>query len=262
MTDEAALAELLAFVLAGRPERHMDLAASTMSGEQRAAMAAVTEAVAHLAHTEPPAAPSPALRERILSSLRARVARRPRRAVLVCDMICDHLSPGKPLEVPRAREIVPALAKRLEEARASGEPVVYIVDRHLPGDPELDEWPTHAVEGTEGAAVWPALAPQPSDRVVIKPAISGFYATELDRVLEELGVDTLVVTGCATEVQLLATATDALQRGFLVEMPPPLQAGNGELGEIFTMGVISALAPYAPARRARLERIANRGGQA
>jgi nicotinamidase-related amidase len=92
--------------------------------------------------------------------------------------------------------------------------------------------------------------------VVTKPSYSGFFDTQLEQTLEELGVDTLVLTGCATEVQLMATATDALHRGFAVEVPPDSQAGTSEASELVTMGVLAALAPYTPARKARLARIA------
>jgi len=260
MSDENALADLLEYLLAGRPERLADLAAAQMPAEQRAALRAVTEAAASLGLAQPGRPPSPALRERVLASARARLAQRPRRALLVCDMISDHLTPGRPLEVPRARAIVPALAERIRQARANGEPVVYVLDRHQPDDPELDEWATHAVEGTEGAEVWPPLAPSPGDRVVTKPTYSGFHGSELDRVLDELAVETVILTGCATEVQLMATATDALERGFVVELPPHLQAGATEAGEQMTMGVLAALVPYAPARRARLAKLARQAG--
>ncbi len=258
MSDETAFADLLEFVLAGRPERLTDLAVSQMPPAQQAAVRLVAETAAALGLAEPGVVPSASARERVLASLAQRLARRPRRALVVCDMIRDHLTPGKPLEVPRARGIVPALATRIERARSEGEPVVYVLDRHEPGDPELDEWSTHAVEGTPGAEVWPELAPAPSDRVVTKPSYSGFFETQLERVLEELAVDTLVLTGCATEVQLMATATDALHRGFAIEIPPDSQAGTSADGETLTMGVLAALVPYAPARRARLERIAQR----
>ena len=89
-----------------------------------------------------------------------------------------------------------------------------------------------------------------------KPTYSSFTASNLEAVLDELRVDTLVLTGCATEVHLLTTATDALQRGFAVELPADSQAGNSDAGERFAMAVLAALVPYAPARKARLERIA------
>jgi nicotinamidase-related amidase len=258
MGDETALADLLEFVLAGRPERLSDLAVAQWPANQRAAVGAVANAIATLGVALEPADPSSRLRDRVLETLRERWARRERRALLVCDMIRDHLTPGCRLEVPRARAIVEALARRIADARASGIPVVYVLDRHEPGDPELDEWGTHAVEGSEGAEVWPPLAPMPSDRIVTKPSYSGFYNTTLGTVLDELAVDTLVLTGCATEVQLMSTATDALQRGFAIEIPADSQAGNSELGEGVTMAVLAALVPYAPARGKRLETIAER----
>jgi nicotinamidase/pyrazinamidase len=258
MTDETALADLMEFVLARRPERLTDVAVGQMPAEQRTAVGAVAETVASLAIAAEPVAPSASLRDRILATSRTRLARRSRPAILVCDMINDHLTPGAPLEVPRARGIVPALAKRLDAARAAGVPIVYVLDRHEEGDPELDEWGAHAVEGSEGAEVWPALAPKEGDRVVTKPSYSGFHGSDLEQVLEELAVDTVVLTGCATEVQLMSTATDALQRGFAVELPADSQAGNSEAGEHFTLGVVGALIPFAPARKARLERIAAR----
>ncbi|MGH7296386.1 MAG: cysteine hydrolase family protein, partial [Polyangiaceae bacterium] len=119
----------------------------------------------------------------------------------------------------------------------------------------LEQWMSHAVEGTEGAEVWPPLAPKPGDRLVTKPTYSAFTASELEAVLDELRVDTLVLTGCATEVHLLTTAMDALQRGFAVELPADAQAGNSEAGERFALAVLGALVPYAPARKARLERL-------
>jgi nicotinamidase-related amidase len=260
MSDENALAELLDFVLAGRPERLSDLAVSQLPPGQRAAVRSVTESVAALGLREAGVSPSPSLRDRVLASARKRLETPPRRAVLVCDMIRDHLTPGRPLEVPRARSIVPALLDRLARARADGEPIVYVLDRHEPGDPELDVWSTHALEGTEGAEVWPPLVPAVGDRIVTKPSYSGFFGTQLERVLDELNVDTIVLTGCATEVQLMATATDALHRGFAVEVPGDSQAGMSELAEQVTLGVLAALVPYAPARATRLLRAASNAG--
>jgi nicotinamidase-related amidase len=160
----------------------------------------------------------------------------------------DHLAAGGPLEVPRARNIVPALAARLEAARREGVPIVYVVDQHEADDSDLDSWGTHNVKGSPGAEVWPALAPHACDRVVSKPTYSAFSRSNLADVLRELRVDTLELTGCLTEVGLVATATDALQRGYAVEIPPETQAGATELNERITLGVLSLLPPYGPAR--------------
>jgi nicotinamidase-related amidase len=250
---EEQTAELVAFVLAGRPERVEDGVLMLAPAAQRAAVRDVREVLATLGRAEAPEAPPPKLRDRLLASL----AQRPtRRALVVIDMIKDHLEPGSLLEVPRAREVVPALKKRIEDARAAGIPVVYIVDEHEPDDPDLDAWGTHAVKGTSGNDVWEELAPQSGDRVVKKPSYSAFYESNLTSVLDELKIDTLVLTGCLTEIGLMATATDAMQQGFVIEVPPDSQAGSCVELEMAALGTMNVMAPFGPSRKKRLERLA------
>jgi nicotinamidase/pyrazinamidase len=251
MSDEV-LADLLALALAARPDRLQAVALETQPAEVRAAVAGMTETLSALASAEPAAAPSPGLRDRILASLSQD---KRRRAIVVVDMLNDHLEPGSVLEVPRARAIVPALAARIDAARAAGVPVVYVVDRHEPDDSDLDDWGVHAVKGTKGAEVWPAVAPKAQDRVVPKPSYSGFFASTLESVLAELKVDTLVLTGCSTEVQLMVTATDAMQKGFDVEVPEDLQAGVSLEAEQGALAILRMLKPYKPAREALLARL-------
>jgi nicotinamidase-related amidase len=74
-------------------------------------------------------------------------------------------------------------------------------------------------------------------------------------VLDELKVDTLVLTGCLTEIGMLATATHALEMGFAVEVPPDSQAGASAEAEQMAMGLLTLMPPYGAARKARLERI-------
>ena len=257
MTEDPRQAALLDLLLQGRPDRVTSFLLASEAQETRAEAAKIADALAALAVGLPvpaeDAARSDALKARILATLAG--ARRPRTAVLVLDMLNDHLTPGSSMEVPRARDIVPAVAKRLDAARASNIPVVYIVDQHPLDDPDLDLWTTHNVAGSHGGEVWPALAPAPGDTVVTKPTYSAFARSELDAVLERLEVDTLVLTGCLTEVGLVATAMDALQRGYAVEVPPDAQAGSSPLAEGVTLATLSLLPPFAPARVARLARI-------
>ena len=171
-------------------------------------------------------------------------------------MLNDHLTPGRPLEVPRARDVVPALSARLDEARKKGIPVVYIVDQHEADDPDLELWPAHNIRGTPGDEVWPALAPKPGDRVVTKPTYSAFTSSTLEQVLDELKVDTLVLTGCLTEIGMLATATRALELGFAVDVPADSQAGSSEEAEKAAMTFLRLMPPYGLTRKARLERYA------
>jgi len=246
------VADLLAVLLAGRSDQLADLALGDLAGPLAPDLAAMREGLAAMALSQDPVAPSAGLRARILKSVVDKTVEA-RRALVVIDMQNDALNPGGPLEVPRARAIVPALAARIETARREGVPVVYVVDVHEPDDSDLDAWAAHNIAGSKGAEVWPALAPKDGDRVVQKPTYSAFTRSRLADVLKELGVDTLVLTGCLTEVGVLATATEALQRGYAVEVPPDSHAGATEANEQVAMGIMQLLPPYGPAREALLE---------
>lgn len=140
-------------------------------------------------------------------------------AFVVVDMLNDFVRPEGALPVPNAEAIVPALKARLEDARSRGEVVVYLADTHDEDDREFEVWGRHAVAGTWGNRVIDELAPREGEIVVPKRRFSGFFETDLDRVLCENGVDTLVITGVLTNICVLYTATDAYQRGYRVVVP-------------------------------------------
>jgi nicotinamidase-related amidase len=261
----AGVAELLGLLLRSGPDHVTQCLLERESPEVRAEAGRVADAFAAQALALEPAelakdeAGRDPLKARILQSLAAADARKS--ALLVIDMLNDHLTPGGPLEVPRARDIVPAMKAQLAEARAKGVPVVYVVDHHDADDPDLDVWTTHNVAGSHGGEVWPELAPLPGERVVTKPTYSAFTASKLEEVLDELGVDRLVLTGCLTDMGVLATALDALQRGFDVVVPKETQAGSGEAQEAAALATLAMMPPFVPAQRARRARNRARAGR-
>jgi nicotinamidase-related amidase len=244
MTARIGRERLLERLLASTPDRNLD-ALVTFSPEDTADLRELRHGLVELTTQAPPVVPSARLRQRLLAA-RPRPRRPQRPVVVVLDMINDHLTPGRALEIERARDIVPALQKRLAAARSAGTPVVYACDTHSIDDPDYGSWPVHALDGTEGAGIWPALAPEPGDLVVKKPTYSAFTRSELGAVLEGLGADQIILTGCATELGIQATAVDALQRGYVVIIPPDCQAGLSELAESFTLVSLSAMPPYDP----------------
>jgi nicotinamidase/pyrazinamidase len=66
----------------------------------------------------------------------------------------DFLMPGGALFVPGAERIIPALATLTRIARGNHIRIVCSVDRHFPGDPELERnggrYPDHCMDGTDG----------------------------------------------------------------------------------------------------------------
>jgi len=139
-------------------------------------------------------------------------------ALLVIDMLNDFVLKGAPLEVPDTRKIIHAIKNEIKAARSSGKPVVYVCDRHEPHDGEFAKfgWPPHAVKGTQGADVVKELEPREGDILVEKTTYSGFYNTDLDKILKERGITDLRLTGCVTHICVLFTASDAVLRDYKV----------------------------------------------
>lgn len=236
---------LVEALLAGMPAHALD-ALTAEHPALRAALDDARETLAAVGLSLAPVAPSPALRARVAETIAAHEHRTARRALLVADMLVDHLTPGRPLEVPRARSIVPAVRARIDAAHAEGVPVVYLCDRHAPDDPELALWGDHNVEGTEGCEVIPELRPQEGDTVVTHRTYSAFHDSDLDATLKSLGVNTLVLTGCTTDVILLFTAGDAMMRGYQVEVPTDCHAGSSEAAERMALNTLAFMRPLEP----------------
>ena len=139
-------------------------------------------------------------------------------ALLVIDMLNDFVLEGAPLEVPATRTIIPPIQNEIEKARNNHIPVIYICDAHDENDPEFVRmgWPAHALSGTKGAEVIDDLKPLPQDTIIHKQSYSAFFATSLDLVLQKSSIAELCITGCVTNICVLYTAADAVQRGYRV----------------------------------------------
>jgi nicotinamidase-related amidase len=158
-----------------------------------------------------------------------------RTALVVVDMQRGFLDPGEAMEVPPAREIVPAIQGLLSLFRDTHLPVVFtqfvysesvpvlIGSLHpehrpaAPGAPRGFGLPSSScLEGTPSAETVPALAPRPGEIVVRKRGYDAFAGTQLDTALRARNVTSLVVTGTMTDICVLATVTAALHREYRV----------------------------------------------
>ena len=136
-------------------------------------------------------------------------------AILVVDMLNDFVTGA--LGCDNARAIVKPTQELLEEARKNNVPVIFCNDSHLKGvDKELDFWGDHAIRGTMGADVIPELPISEKDYVILKRRYSAFFQTDLDLLLKELGVTTVVITGLHTHMCCRHTAADAFQNNYEV----------------------------------------------
>lgn len=142
-----------------------------------------------------------------------RMAKLDKPAILVVDMLNDFVTGA--LTCERGRAIVPATAELLDAARAAGVPVIFCNDAHIKGiDRELKIWGDHAIAGTKGAEVIPELKLSDKDYVVPKRRYSGFFQTDLDILLKELDIKTVVMTGLHAHMCVRHTSADAYCLGY------------------------------------------------
>src|SRR5438128_10128867 len=129
-------------------------------------------------------------------------------AMIVVDMQNDFVASGAALETPAARAVVPKLADALKICRDAGIKVIYTAHVHRRDGCDMglfdDMDPPIAnraalVDGTPGVDIYPALAPTPGEHVIKKHRYSGFFGTDLDMILREWGVDTVIISGTTTE---------------------------------------------------------------
>ena len=134
-------------------------------------------------------------------------------AILVVDLLNVFVTGS--LACDRGKAIVPATAELLDAAREKGIPVIFCNDAHIAGiDRELKLWGDHAIAGTKGAEVIPELKLSDKDYVVPKRRYSGFFQTDLDILLKELGVKTVVMTGLHAHMCVRHTSADAYCLGY------------------------------------------------
>ena len=129
-------------------------------------------------------------------------------------------------DVSAAQAMVPRLIRLIDEARRVSLPVVYIKTTHS----EWTDTPSWIYrksqqsaldtcrEGTWGAEFYEGISPLPSERIVIKHRYSAFINRDLNTVLKAKGIESVLVTGVATNVCVETTARDAYMFDYYVTM--------------------------------------------
>lgn len=107
-----------------------------------------------------------------------------------------------------------------DAARAAGIPVIFVNDDHIPGvDKELELWGPHGIHGQ--VTNFPELKAGSGERdfIITKRRYSGFFGTDLDLLLRELGVRTLIAVGEDSNICVLHTLADAYYLGYASIVP-------------------------------------------
>jgi nicotinamidase-related amidase len=137
-------------------------------------------------------------------------------ALIVVDMINAYDFPDAEKLVPSAKAAVPVIEELVEDADG---PVIYVNDNFGHWRSNRDELVDEALDGRHPELVEP-IAPDDDALFVVKARHSIFYQTPLEYLLNQEGVDRVVLTGQVTEQCILYSALDAYIRHLEVRVPP------------------------------------------
>jgi nicotinamidase-related amidase len=128
------------------------------------------------------------------------------RALIVVDMLNDFLAKDGALYCgDAARTIIPFVVEKVNEAHKRGDVVIFIRDSHSPDDKEFEMFSPHSVIGTPGADIIKEIPVQEKDYQVKKSRYSGFYGTDLERILEKNRIEEVDVVGVCTSICVMDT---------------------------------------------------------
>ena len=155
-------------------------------------------------------------------------------ALLVIDVQHEFIDEDGAVSCVGGIEMLPRVKTLIETCRAADIPVVYTQEVHRPSridmGRELDgNEPDHCLVGSHGVEIMAEIAPQPDDLVVTKPRYDAFLGTDLEYVLNGLGVlpnDTLILCGDATNVCVHYTGAGAHQRDYRIKVVEDCCAGS------------------------------------
>lgn len=134
-----------------------------------------------------------------------------KRAVVVIDLQNEYSATGK-LPLAGIERAVANAAQVIADARSKRMPVIHV--RHEFAHNEMPAF----VPGSDGVAIQAAVAPAEGEPVIVKNHVNSFRETELKRLLDEQGIEELVIVGAMSHMCVDAVVRAAADMGYSVKV--------------------------------------------
>ncbi len=146
-------------------------------------------------------------------------------ALLVLDIIKPVCNSER---YPRCPPTIPTVKKLIEAARAKGMMVVY----------------TTVLNGPK-TVIYDEVAPAAGDPVV-PGLLDKFLHTDLEKILKDKGITTVLMVGAAAQGAIIVTGGQAAQLGFSVIVPVDAISGNTTFPELYAVWHLANAPVVAP----------------
>jgi ureidoacrylate peracid hydrolase len=173
---------------------------------------------------------------------------------IIVDLQVGFVAEGAPVEVPVTREIIGNVNAISDAVRSAGGLNVFLRFTYDPDEPQTWEAFYKAycstkqedlmrkafTPGAPDFELWPGLDVADEDLIVDKTRFSGLIpgTSDLHDILQDRGIDTLIITGTVTNCCCESTARDALQMGYKIVF---MSDGNAALTDAEHNGTLMSM---------------------
>lgn len=151
-------------------------------------------------------------------------------ALLVIDYSYDFVATdGKLTAGEPAQAIETSILQKIDEFHSHQKPIFFMMDIHHENDPYHPEsklFPPHNIAGTSGRELYGKVKMRYEEIqheahvfFIDKTRYSSFVGTNLDQLLRERNIDTVVLTGVVTDICVLHSAMSAYNLGYNITVP-------------------------------------------
>ncbi|PCK23781.1 isochorismatase [Bacillus pumilus] len=149
------------------------------------------------------------------------------KALLIIDMINNFDFEMGHVLAEKTKQMTNQILALKQHAFKENWPIIYINDHYGIWKADIQAV-IEKCKNERSALVLEQMIPSNDDYFLIKPKHSAFYGTALETLLNELGVQDIILTGIAGNICVLFTANDAYMREYNLIVPKDCIASNDD----------------------------------